>query len=76
MESTEEAVLVVSPTCHHYVTKLGNESKFYEILPMLCFSNEISHLCGCSNLKRGAEIRAGKLDGVAGLEPANVRIKI
>ena len=64
------------PTCYRGATKLGNEPKFCEMLSAITFPIELSQPFGFSYLFRGAENAEGKLDGVAGFEPADDRIKI
>ncbi len=43
------------PTCYHGATKIGNEPKFYEILSLFTFSNDLSHLLGFVILFFGTE---------------------
>lgn len=44
--------------------------------PAFTFSNQINQVSGFTFVFLGADFSEGKLDGVAGLEPANDRIKI
>lgn len=66
----------MSPVGHHRVTKIGNEPKFSEMPSDRSFSNEIGQLPGLVQHFDGTENSEGKLDGVAGFEPADDRIKI
>lgn len=66
----------MQPTCNHYATNFGNGPKFNEILRFFGFSFVFSYLRAPAGAFLGHLKSEEKLDGVGGLEPPDVRIKI
>ena len=56
-------VTIMSPSCHQYVTKLGNEPKFYEMLSLFDFQSDFTQLWDRVQGFGAADFSAGKLAG-------------